>query len=683
MPARTSRPARLDSPRLRTAASLAPVIAVSLWLNLWRLAAHEDGNLYYAAAARSMATSLGNWFFGSYDPGGFVTVDKPPFFLWFGATLTAIFGYSSWTILLPSALAATATVVLLWWVVRRHAGLVAAAAAGLVLALTPISVVVNRLNLPEPILVLALAGAAIALLRSFEPGRWWAWTLLAGVLVGVGFNTKMLVAWIPGPALALATIVAFPDLRRRANIGTVVARGALLGVATMAVSFSWALVVDSVPAGSRPYIGGSTDNTVVDLIFGYNGLDRVDPDDAPAPGQQPPQVTPGPAGARPTPSLGAVLTPVPVPGGQPMQTPNRGRRPLDAGEPGPWRMFGDANGGQIGWLLPFALGGALVSSWHWRRDRVRRAAVMLWLGWVLAFGLTFSFAEGIYHAYYTAAMAPGIAALVGMGLASCVALMRQDWRLVAIPVTLAAITAAVQLDIAGRAPDHYGSLRTVLVLVVTAGAVASVAASFRRRERYLVAGPALMVVGLTLIPAGWSWFEATNPQPNRAVPHVGPRSSGVPGAVQPVPGNAPSPDGYARWLRENNAPGVRWHLATASAANGSPLVAGYGLSVMALGGFSGRDPILAPAEFGDLVARGEVRYVFAPNAAPAGGRRGQPQPQGGAPPMVSGPGAAPILAAVQAVCRLVTDPQLPPPGTRSVYDCDGRADALRAVRERP
>ena len=159
------------------------------------------GNTYYAAAVRSMTLSWKNFFFGAFDPGGFITVDKPPVFLWVGALSARIFGYSTWSMLLPSAFAGAASVGLLWLIVRRYFGTTAATIAGLVLALTPISVAVNRLNLPEPFMILALVGAAGATLQSLESRRWWAWTALAGCLVGVAFNTKMLAAWIPGPGV--------------------------------------------------------------------------------------------------------------------------------------------------------------------------------------------------------------------------------------------------------------------------------------------------------------------------------------------------------------------------------------------------------------------------------------------------------------------------------------------------
>jgi 4-amino-4-deoxy-L-arabinose transferase-like glycosyltransferase len=199
---------------------LASVTALALVLYTWGLSKAGYGNTYYAAAVRSMTMSWKNFFFGAFDPGGFITVDKPPAFLWVDALSARIFGYSTWSILLPSAVAGAAAVALLWLIVRRYFGLTAATISAIALALSPISVAVNRLNLPEPFLILALLGAAGAVLQSVDSRRWWAWTALAGLLVGVAFNIKMLAGWIPGPALALAIIVALPVVSRTSLRGS-------------------------------------------------------------------------------------------------------------------------------------------------------------------------------------------------------------------------------------------------------------------------------------------------------------------------------------------------------------------------------------------------------------------------------------------------------------------------------
>lgn len=748
------------APRVLPRVPLFSVTLISLLLNAWALSRVGDGNTYYAAAARSMTMSWKNFFFGAFDPGGFITVDKPPAFLWVDALSARIFGYSTWSILLPSAVAGAASVALLWLIVRRSFGPVAATIAGLVLALTPISVAVNRLNLPEPFLILMLVGAAGAVLRSLDSPRWWAWIATAGVLVGLAFNTKMLVGWMPGPAFVLAILVGVTG-SWRVSWRAWLPRVALLGVATLVVSASWLVVVDLWPASQRPYVGGSTDNTVYDLVLGYNGIDRVEGTD-----QNFGNRAPNANAARPNVTT---LGPADVPGGTLLQVPGyppvvgfapaNGPGGIIAGQPGPWRMFDAANGGQIAWFLPFAGLGALAVLWTWRRDPSRRAQAVLWLGWVLTFGVVFSYAEGIYHSYYTSAMAPGVAALTGIGAMAAAGLVRRErWWLAAVPIALVGATVAVQLKVTGRFPDFYAWLRPYAVMVAAAGAVVLVVCLWRRKPAMIAL--AVSLAGLLLLPAAWSLSETANASLNASLPQAGPRG----GAAGRTFGSAAFDDGtagLAQWLEANADPGARWQLVTASSQQGSTLIARYGLSVMALGGFNGRDQATDTEGFAALVDDGDIRYVLTtqqgqagrgfnaqnglqPNgvqpdgtlpdgAVPNPGRAGAqnavpgagaapggvqrqpgagalapsgPAPSGGGPnagapggaPSNPAPGALPapagqpgpgfgaavagnnvVLNAVRRACTPVTDAELPLRYRGAVYDCQGRADALRVA----
>jgi 4-amino-4-deoxy-L-arabinose transferase-like glycosyltransferase len=685
-------------------AAFAGVVAIAFALNAWSISDSGYGNTYYAAAVRSMSMSWKAFFFGAFDPGGFITVDKPPVFLWVGALSARLFGYSSWSLLLPSAVAGSASAALLWLIVRRWFGVMAATIAGLALALTPISVAVNRLNLPEPFMILALVGAAGAVLRSIESRRWRMWTALAGVLVGVAFNTKMLAAWIPGPAFALAIVAATPRVDG-AMLRRLGARLAVLAVATFAVSASWMLVVDLWPASQRPYIGGSTDNTVLDLVLGYNGFGRVDgvsqgggaprTNAAPAPGSQAPRFGTG------------------VPPGAPAQVPPpaaRGGRfngpgGIIAGIPGLGRMFDDSNGGQIAWLLPFALIASVAALWHWRRDPVRRAAVVLFAGWILLFGGIFSYAHGIFHTYYTSAMAPGVAAMTGIGVVTLARAARQDRRWLA--VVAAAVLASVwaQLVITDRTPDFYGWMRPLMLLGVAAGAFATIALSSKRRS--LTVGLALAVAGLLLIPAGWSMSAVANSALNTTLPQAGPRR----GASGQTFGSRAFDDGSSRlaaWLEAHGASFAKWQLVTPSAQNGARIEAENGLSVMALGGFSGRDPTISLGDFAAYVAAGDVRFVLVSQGGPGGGP-GRAGPAAGVIPRggfrftprggFSGGGASPrsgpggaigqlpatatgaqaVIPAVEVACAPVSDASLPAQFRGALYDCAGRASALAAI----
>ena len=241
-------PGRRPSVPVRERVALAGVTAVALALGAWNLPANGLGNQYYAAATRSMTTSWGNFFFASFDPGGFISVDKPPVALWVWAISARVFGVSSWSLLLPGVLAGAATVALLWCIVRRWFGVLAATVAGLALAVSPVNVAVDRLNLPEPFLILALVAAAWALLRSFASEHPMRWVVAAGCFLGVAFNTKMLAAFIPVPALGLALLLGTAGWWAR------IARAGVFGAVGLVTAVSWMVVVDLVPAGSRPFL---------------------------------------------------------------------------------------------------------------------------------------------------------------------------------------------------------------------------------------------------------------------------------------------------------------------------------------------------------------------------------------------------------------------------------------------
>jgi 4-amino-4-deoxy-L-arabinose transferase-like glycosyltransferase len=720
--------------RLWHLTALAGLLLLALMLNAWGLSKAGYGNTYYAAAVRSMTMSWKNFFFGAFDPGGYITVDKPPAFLWVGALSARIFGYSSWSILLPSAIAGAASVGLLWLIVRRYFGVAAATIAGLVLALSPISVAVDRLNLPEPFLILALIGAAGAVLRSLESRRWWAWTALAGFLVGVAFNTKMLDAWIPGPALALALVVGARAISL-ASARQLLARLAVLGAVTLVVSASWMLVVDAWPASARPYIGGSTNNTVLDLALGYNGFNRVEgmvsgggpgpasntgqaqrPTDGTDGGQaqrpdrqfgqqggpgaaggvQPPTGQAAPGGVQP-PTGQAAPGGAQAPGGQ--GAPGRGGSPggsrgaggIIAGIPGLLRMFDDANGAQIGWLLPFALGGGLVALWSWRRDPVRRAFAVLFLGWIALYGGIYSYAQGIYHAYYTSTMAPGVAALVGVGAVAVANAVRRDRRWLMVAIALVAVTVWAQLVIAGRTPDFYGWVRPLTVATALAGVAVMVALTVRRLP--VASGVMLSVGGLLLLPAAWAWSASTNPSLNATLPQAGPHQGASAQTFGSAAFDAGTPE-LAAWLKSHNDADATWQLVVSSSQNASTLIAEYQVSVMAIGGFSGTDNTISVAGFADLVSSGAVRYVLVGQGGVAGalgrvvrdfgagvlrddgGQRGVlPDGFGGA--VLSGPNA--VMSAVQSGCTLVSDSSLPSRYQGVLYDCHGAADAIRAA----
>ncbi|MET7732310.1 glycosyltransferase family 39 protein [Streptomyces sp. NPDC005402] len=333
-------------------------------------------NSFYSSAVYSGTQSWKAWFFGSLDAGNFLTVDKPPFALMIMGLSCRIFGFGTWQMMLPEIAAALGTIWILHTSVKRVFGHAAAAIAALVLALTPITVAINRDNNPDTVLVLLMVGGAALALRAVRTDRLLP-LIGSAVLFGLAFNTKMLQGYIALPAV-FAVYVYASKLGWKKKVGNL----ALAAVALAVSSFWWATAVSLVPADDRPYIGGSTDGSAWNLIMGYNGLGRV---------------------------LGGEGN-----GGG----GGGGGGGTFAGTAGIGRMFNDILGGQISWLIPFAflaLVAGLVLCGRAPRTDATRAALVMWGGWLVLHYLTFAMAEGTMHPYYTTALAPGIAALTGAG----------------------------------------------------------------------------------------------------------------------------------------------------------------------------------------------------------------------------------------------------------------------------
>jgi 4-amino-4-deoxy-L-arabinose transferase-like glycosyltransferase len=356
--------------------SLLALLVLTAVLYLWGLGASGWANSFYSAAVQAGSVSWKAFFFGSSDAANSITVDKTPASLWVMALSARLFGMNAWSLLVPEALMGVATVGLLFATVRRWFGPAAGLLAGAITALTPIAVLMFRFNNPDALLVLLMVAGAYATLRAVENGST-KWIVLAGVFVGFGFLTKMLQALLVVPAYGLAYLIAGPP-----KLGKRLVQLVLSGLALI-VSAGWYIaIVELTPASMRPYIGGSQNNSLLELALGYNGLGRLSGDETGSVG----------GGGR-------------AAGG-------------NWGETGILRMFDSSQGGQISWLLPAALivliAGLAITMVRPRTDR-QRAGLILWGGWLLVTGLVFSFMQGIFHAYYTVALAPAVGAVVAMG----------------------------------------------------------------------------------------------------------------------------------------------------------------------------------------------------------------------------------------------------------------------------
>ncbi|HEY7065697.1 MAG TPA: glycosyltransferase family 39 protein [Chloroflexota bacterium] len=599
------------------AAALGPLL-VAVVLGGYRLDQEGYGNLYYAAGMRSMLTSWHNWFFAAFDPGGFVTLDKPPVGFWVQAASAKLLGFSGLALLLPQALAGVAAVGLLYYLVRRAWGTLAGFLAALFLALTPISVATSRNNTIDSLLVLTVLLAAWAALRATETGRL-GWLLAAAALVGLGFNVKMLEAFLVLPALYLLYLACGPG---RWPWRVLHLTGASLVL--LVVSLSWAVAVDLTPAAARPFVGSSTLNSELELIIWHNGLSRVLPSQALfgapiLPGTEEPAAMPPPT----PPADGLRPGAAGFPGG------GRAFGAFGIGAPGPLRLVERELGSQIGWLLPLAVLGLAAAAWAVRRSpRASRGqqAVVLWGTWLLTVGAFFS-ATRQFQPYYLVMLAPAVAAVAGMALAACWQAYRDGGRAGWLLPALLAAGALTQCWLLAAFPD-WGERLAPWIVGLALGSVVALAGGRlvgrppSRSPRWSLAAAAPGLAALLLAPAVWASAPALG--------GMGPRPLANPDAAEgrfrrDLGG---APNGEADYLLAHQD-AVRFLAATQNANTAAPLILATGQPVMAVGGFSGADPILTPEQFAARVAAGDVRYALFPAAGeragrgPAGGRRGQ------------------------------------------------------------
>ncbi|MER6212514.1 glycosyltransferase family 39 protein [Streptomyces sp. NPDC001674] len=606
-------------------------------LLLWNLGASGYANSFYSAAVQAGSQSWKAFFFGSSDAGNSITVDKPPAALWPMMLSVRTFGLGSWQILVPQALMGVATTAVLYAAVRRQFGPAAALLSGAVFALTPVAALMFRFNNPDALLTLLLTVAVDCLLRALDGART-GWLVAAGVAIGAGFLTKTLQAFVVLPPLALLYAVCAPARLRR-RLGQLLLAGAAMVVA----GGWWVAVVELWPASSRPYIGGSQHNSFLELTFGYNGLGRLSGDE--------------------TGSVG-------------------GGRAGGWGETGVGRLFSAGVGGQISWLLPAALvllvAGLAVT---WRAGRaadslqsMARAAFLAWGGCLLITAVVFSWMQGIFHEYYTVALAPSVAALVGMG----VAVLWEERGGRAASLTLSgtvALTAVWSYVLLGRSSGYLPWLRWgVLAAGLSAAAVLPFAARLGRRMLLGAAGLGLaaalagpfayclttlgtghtgsIVTAGPAVAGGRGGFGGPGGERFRGglpglpgLPGAGP-GGGVPqGPPQGIPpGGAGRPAGWPPAGRGGGGRGVpgggvpggggglldgprvsaeakaalragSGRFTWAAAAIGSQNAAGYQLAsgrpVMPVGGFNGSDPSPTLERFQAYVKEGRIHWFIA------------------------------------------------------------------------
>ncbi len=687
---------------------LVPIVLIAAFLNLFKIWTDEYANAYYTAAVKSMLQSFHNFFYASFDPGGYVTIDKPPVVFWIQTISAKIFGFHGWSVILPQALAGIGSVLLLYVLVKRTFGVWAGRFAALAMALTPIVPAVSRTNNIDSMLVFTLLVATWMLFRAVRTAKF-GWVLAAFAMIGVAFNMKMLQAYMVLPAFYVFYVVA-TKITWKKKIAFLTTATALM----LAVSVSWAVVVDSTSADKRPYMGSSQTNSVLELAFGYNGINRLTGNTSvtgsshkqPAQAQQQTASSETKQTSNSNAESSQSSNQSKSSSSQKMQAPDGGNQNgmFNTGNPGPFRLFQKGLSDQISWLLPFvifSIVGLFAGVKFKGPYTAKQKESLFWLAWLLPVAVFFSIA-GFFHQYYLIMLAPPIAAFAGAGAVALWSMYKQHngWKSWLLPSGILT-TAALQVYIMspyvssiGVAPiAGVGALGVILALVLAI-----------RKERknsvtnYL--GVAAMVV-LLAMPAYWamtpiiyggnSMLPAAGPdsssgmggppstatnskqsgfngmQPpgssgnnsssnNQMQPPSGssnggqmqmPGGSSNNGQMQPPSGSSNSvqmPGGSSKnngqmqmpsssssklssskrksggmnaevntkllnYLTKNNT-GEKYLFATTDSTSAAPYIIKTGKPVMAMGGFSGSDPILTVSKLKSMIKKGEVKYFY-------------------------------------------------------------------------
>lgn len=627
-------------------AALTAILLLSFWLNFYAISQIGYGNAYYAAAIKSMTQSWHNFFFVSFDPAGMVSVDKPPLGLWVQCLFVLAFGYHGWVMLLPQALAGTASSGMLYLLTSKYFGRSAGLIAALIFALTPAAVVASRNNTMDMQLILVLLAAAWFLFRSIETSRW-RYLFFAGAMMGIGFNVKMLQAYLILPSIALVYLLCSKEKLGRRFLAGGIATGIML-----AVSFAWVAAVDLTPASQRPYVGSSTNNTEMELIVGHNGMERISSLGSSFGGNAGGwQNQGGPGGGRNgfagnrTGGSGQSGTQDgqgqgTSPGGQRGSGGNNsgsgrmrfgnggmGGNGNDIGTAGLFRLWQSSMYGQATWLILPALFcmAACFRKFSVKKMTLRQGIFLFWASWLLILAAFFSYAS-FFHRYYLCMLAPGISGVVGIGFPEMLRAFRErkNWRRWLLPLCLLTCGA-----VSASYVWSYTELRSWLFPVLTGfGGLALALMAFwlsrpgKRAVLYLSVG--CMAVSLLAGPFYWSLTSTLYVSENITMPYAGPElksGTSTPGMTANQQTFVASDSGTValeKYLVQHYREGS-FLLMAQSSNEVDQIIADTGLPAVAYGGFLGTDDVLTLEQFKALVAEGKVTYFL---AADSGGKDG-------------------------------------------------------------
>jgi 4-amino-4-deoxy-L-arabinose transferase-like glycosyltransferase len=563
--------------------ALLAIAAVAAIAYAWGMAG-ASVEPFYGAAARSMSESWHDFIFGAFDPAGTVTVDKLPGALWVQALSLRIFGFHIWALVLPQVVEGVLTVLVLYRAVRRLAGPVAGLASAVVLAVTPVTVLLNRGNISDSLLILLLVLAADATSAALLAGSL-RQLLIAGVWVGLAFQAKMIQAWLALPALAAAYLLAAPAERLRTRCAHV----ALAGLVTALVSLSWMTAVSLVPSHDRPYVDGSRNNSLYTQVFEYNGLGRLTGNWSSLAGPVSPLVT------------------VAKESGQVLNAETIG---IEAS----WhRLLAGPFAADSGWLLPAAVVGALgvlISRRRQGRSDPMRAAVVLWGGWWLVLGVFFSVGTFI-NSYYVAALIPAVAALCGIGVAACGPGPWPARVRLAVAATVAGSVGYGAYLMSGTASGPFVLTAVALVAAAAAAAQLLLRASGKAGHLTMVAFAGAAVL---LLPAAASAICVTRGLGPFDTPF---ESSETAHETQSLAAAAPAITRSVQQLERGRPPGGALFGTDTSGFGGAATYILYsGREVLPIGGFLGNVPVPTLATLRADIRSGYARIFVLPVSPP-------------------------------------------------------------------
>jgi 4-amino-4-deoxy-L-arabinose transferase-like glycosyltransferase len=628
---------------------LAGIILMSAFFHFYNIGAIGNANTYYTAGVKSMLQSWKNFFYVAAEPGGSVTLDKPPLGFWIEAAFAAALGITGLAVSLPNIISGLLSIPLLYHLVKKQLGALAGLVATLVLAVTPVVVSTDRNNTIDGMLVLTLLLATWAFIKAVDSGKA-RFLFLGAMLVGLGFNIKMLEAYLPLPAF-----FGFYLLSNKNRWGRKVLNLAIATSILVIVSFSWATVVDLTPPDQRPYVGSSADNSEMSLIFGYNGLSRLLGNARGLFGRQ---------GGRPI--VGAFNDGFNTAGGPgflgggPAGFGGGVMFANETGQPGLLRFFQPPLANETSWLLPFGLISILLLAFSGRLrlplDSPSQQALVLWGGWLLTCLIFFSLAH-FFHSYYIIMLAPALGALVAGGFTRLwIARKWANWLLVAS----AFITTLFQIFLAqAYSVDGGWLLIPLLLFLLGSGLVAwsswqnepgvvqlevdsvdknrepsepdktpdKVSATGQAFHPILRAAHVCLLAAMLIVPFAWTMQTATQDNPDVNLPAAYSGNSGGLGKGSFTPDGFPDGSfnrgnlnaGFFSPSRTNNAmiaylqantQNEKYLVAVQSAIQGASLVLATGRPVLYMGGFSGNDPVIDAQGLAQMVADRQLRYVL-------------------------------------------------------------------------